>query len=159
MLGEIASVSIRLSTNPKVSQIIDISVVDILEFYGLILSRDWSKMLHDYFTTDWLEMWLAHNGIPNQIKVDREKFMKYKVTDLDGINEPISFINNVIGNYLVKSSLGSFNAPRSPFLDNVVVSQIENFAQTDASKSLNLVDKFSNNSLFWNLYFDDSKLL
>lgn len=40
VLGEISSVSIRISSNPKVSQIIDILVVDIPEFYGLILSRD-----------------------------------------------------------------------------------------------------------------------
>ena len=41
VLGEITLVSIRLSSNPKVSQIIDILVANIPEFYGLILSRDW----------------------------------------------------------------------------------------------------------------------
>lgn len=57
VLGELASVSIRLSSNRKVSQIIDILVVDIPEFYGLILSRDWSKNLQGYFATDWSHMW------------------------------------------------------------------------------------------------------
>jgi hypothetical protein len=42
VIGEIKNVLIRLSSNPKVHQIIDIIVVDITEFYGLFLSRDWS---------------------------------------------------------------------------------------------------------------------
>lgn len=83
--------------------------------------------------------------------------MKYTVTDLEGLNEPVAFTNNIIGNYSAKSFLGSFNAQRSPFPDNVVVSQIEKISQTDASKCVNLVDKISNNSLFWTLYFDGSK--
>jgi len=122
VLGEITSVSINLSSNPKVSKIIDILVVDILEFYGLILSRDWSEKLHGYFATDWSHMSLPHNGKPNQIRVDYEKLMKYTSIDLEGSNELVDFTNNIIGNYSAKSSLGSFNAQRSPFLDNVVVS-------------------------------------
>ena len=46
VIGEILSVSIRLSSNPKVLQVIDILAADIPEFYGLILSRDWSEKLH-----------------------------------------------------------------------------------------------------------------
>ena len=46
VIGEMLSVSIRLSSNPKVLQVIDILVADIPEFYGLILSRDCSKKLH-----------------------------------------------------------------------------------------------------------------
>lgn len=148
VLGEIASVSIRLSSHPKDSQIIDILVADIPKFYGLILSRDWSEKLHGYFETDWSHMWLPHNSKPNQIRVDRKKFMKYTIIELEGSNEPVAFTNKIIGNYLVESSLGSFNAQKSPLLDNVVVSQIENFSQTDTSKCLNLVDKVYNDSLF-----------
>jgi len=70
VLREIASVSIRISSNPKVSKIIDNLVADIPEFYGLILSRDWSENLHGYFTTDWSHMWLPHNGKSNKIRVD-----------------------------------------------------------------------------------------
>ena len=110
VLGEITSVSIRLSSNSKVSQIIDILVANIPEFYGLILIRDWSEKLHGYFATDWSHMWLPHNDKPNQIRVDQEKFMKYKITDLKGSNKLVSFTNNIIGNYLAESSLGSFNA-------------------------------------------------
>lgn len=45
-------VLIRFPSNPKVFQIIDILVTNIPEFYGLILSRDWSKKLNGYFATD-----------------------------------------------------------------------------------------------------------
>ena len=52
---------------------IDLLVADIPEFYGLILSRDWSEKIHGYFAIDWLHMWLPHNGKPNQIKVEQER--------------------------------------------------------------------------------------
>jgi hypothetical protein len=43
VIGELKNVLIRLSSNPKVHQIIDIIIVDILEVYGMFLSRDWSE--------------------------------------------------------------------------------------------------------------------
>ena len=93
------SVSIRLSSIPKVLQVIDILVTDIPDFYGLILRRDWFEKLHGYFATDWSHMWLPYNGKPNRIKVDHKKFMKHTVTKLEETNEPIAFTNNIIGNY------------------------------------------------------------
>ena len=42
VIGEMKNVLIRLSSNDKVCQFIDIVVADILEDYGLVLSRDWS---------------------------------------------------------------------------------------------------------------------
>jgi hypothetical protein len=53
---------VRLSSNRKVHQIIDIIVVDIPEVYGFFLSKDWSKQLHGYFATDWSHLWLPENG-------------------------------------------------------------------------------------------------
>jgi len=52
VIGEINAVTIRLSSNPRVYQVIDILVAEILEFYSLILSRDWSEKLHGYFATN-----------------------------------------------------------------------------------------------------------
>ena len=112
----------RLSSNPKVVHIIDILVAYIPKFYGLILSRDWSEKLHGYFSTDWSHMWLPHNGKPNQIRVDHENFMKHTVIDLEELNEPVAFNNNIIGNYSVESFLGNFNAQPSPFFVNAVLS-------------------------------------
>ena len=41
VMGELQDVMIRLSSNSKVHQVIDVIVVDIPEAYGVILSRDW----------------------------------------------------------------------------------------------------------------------
>jgi hypothetical protein len=83
-------VLIRLSSNPKVHQVIDIIVVDIPEVYGLFLSRDWSEQLHGYFATDWSHLRLPENGKPNKIKVNRECYLKFTVTDLNDPNEPFT---------------------------------------------------------------------
>ena len=42
VLGEIKDVQIRMASNPSIYQIIGIFVADILDAYGLFLSRDWS---------------------------------------------------------------------------------------------------------------------
>ena len=102
-------------------------------------------------------MWLPFNGKPNQIKVERELHQKYIVTDLEGENEAIAYNSNIIGNYSVDSFLGNFNAHISPYLENSVVSQVENFSQTDDSKCVSFLDNLVNTSLFWKLYFDGSK--
>jgi hypothetical protein len=47
--GELRDVLIRLSSDPRVHQTIDIVVVDIPESYGFLLSRDWSTKLQGYF--------------------------------------------------------------------------------------------------------------
>lgn len=128
VIGELNQVTIRLSSNPKVCQVIDILVANILEFYGLILSRDWSENIHGYFGIDWSHMWLLYNGKPNQIKVERERHQKYIVTELEGENEPIAYSNNIIGNYSVDSFLGNFKAHTSPYSEHSVLSQVENFS-------------------------------
>jgi hypothetical protein len=58
VIGELKNVLVRLSSNPKVHQIIDIIVVDIPEVYGLFLSRDWYERLHVYFAIEWSHLWL-----------------------------------------------------------------------------------------------------
>jgi len=55
-------VLIRISSNPKVHQNIDIIVVDIPDNYGMILSRDWSTIMNGYFATDCSHLWLPYNG-------------------------------------------------------------------------------------------------
>jgi hypothetical protein len=88
VIGKLKNVLIRLSSNPKVHQIIDIIVVDIPEVYGMFVSRDWSEQLQGYFTTDWSHLWLPENGKPNKIRVNRERYLKFTVTDLNDPNEP-----------------------------------------------------------------------
>jgi hypothetical protein len=89
--GELKDVLIRLSSDPRVHQTIDIIVVDIPESYGFLLSRDWLAKLQGYFYTNWSHLWLPYKGKENQIRVNSEAHMKHTMTKLEGKNEPISF--------------------------------------------------------------------
>jgi hypothetical protein len=90
VMGELRDVMIRIATHPKFVQVIDIIVVDIPEAYGLLLSRDWSEKLNGYFSTDWAHLWLPLKGYKNMIRIDRERYLKHMVTDLETLNEPSS---------------------------------------------------------------------
>jgi hypothetical protein len=90
VLGEIKDVMIRVATHPNFVQVIDIIVVDIPEAYGLLLSRDWSKKLNRYFRTDWAHLWLPLKGYNKMIIIDRERYLKHTVTELETPNEPTS---------------------------------------------------------------------
>ena len=82
---------------------------------------------------------------------------KYIVTELEGENEAITYSSSIIGNYSVDSFLDNFNAHTSPYLENSISSQVENFSQTDNSKCFIFLDNPINTSLFWKLYFYGSK--
>ena len=100
-------VLIRLYSNEKVCQFIDIVVADIPEAYGLVLSQDWSAKLNGYFALDWSHLWLPYKGSPKQIKVLREPHMKHNVTQPEGKNEPM---NSVLGNYFIELEPGNYQA-------------------------------------------------
>ena len=80
VIGEMEDVLIRLSSNEKACQFIDIVVADIPKYYGLVLSRDWSANLNGYFASEWSHLWLTYKVSPNQIKVLIEPHMKHNVT-------------------------------------------------------------------------------
>jgi hypothetical protein len=86
-------------SKPKIHQTIDIIVVDIPDNYFVFLRRDWSVMLNVYFSTNWSHLWIPFNGKTNQIRIEREIYMKHMVTDLNGPNEPVIFNNSILGNY------------------------------------------------------------
>jgi len=50
VIGELKNVLIRMSSNPKIHQTIDIILVYIHDTYGMILGRDWFAMLKGYFS-------------------------------------------------------------------------------------------------------------
>ena len=53
VIGEMEDVGlVRLASNDKVCQVINIVVADIPDAYGLVLSRDWSAKLNGYFASD-----------------------------------------------------------------------------------------------------------
>ena len=89
------NVLIRLSTNNKICQFIDIVVANIPDGHGLILNCDWFARLNGYFASDWSHLWLPHKGIPNRIKILREPYMKHNITKLEEGNE---CVNSVLGN-------------------------------------------------------------
>ena len=107
VIGEMEDVLVRLASNDKVCQVINIVVADIPYAYGLILSRDWLAKINGYFASDWSHLWLPYKGSPNQIKILREPHMKYNVTQLEEKNVPV---DSVLGNYFIELEPGNYQA-------------------------------------------------
>ena len=105
VVREMEDVLIRLSTNEKICQYIDMVVADITDGYGLILNRDWSARLNGYFASDWSHLWLPQKGSSNQIKILREPHMKHNVTQLEEKNE---LVNYVLGIHLIELEPGDY---------------------------------------------------
>ena len=119
VMGELKDVMMRIETHPKFLQVINIIAVDIPEAYGLLLSRDWSEKLDRYFSTDWAQLWLPLKGYKNMIIIDRERYLKLMVIDLETLNEPWSTDFPVLGNYSCDSHFYNF----SPLLSDVPLTQ------------------------------------
>ena len=117
VIGKLNEFLIRLASNPQVHFIIDIIVVDIPKAYGLFLNRDWYEKLKGYFATDWSHLWLPHNGRPNKIRIDQERYMKHTVIELDDSNEPVLFTDTIMGNYVVDSFFGNLESGTSSVQD------------------------------------------
>jgi hypothetical protein len=154
VIGELKNVLIRLSSNPKVHQIIDIIVVDIPEVYGLFLSRDWSEQLHGYFATDWSHLWLPENGKPNRIKINRERYLKLTVTDLNDVNEPFTASANSPEMQGMNTFFGNFMAETSTISNPEQQSELMTCTQ---STVLPKVSHTADENHIWSLYFDGSK--
>ena len=118
VLGELKGVLIRLSSNSKVHQIIDIIVVDIPDAYGVILSRNWLAKLNGYFAMDQSHLWLPYKGQPNKIKVEHELYMKHMVTGLNVSNEPIMFLNSILRNFHFDMFFGELEVEVSPLANS-----------------------------------------
>jgi hypothetical protein len=84
----------------------------------VILSRDWSTKLNGYFATDWSHLWLPFKGQPNKIKVERERYMKHTVTDLNDPNELVMFSNSILGNLYFETFFGELEAEISPDMNS-----------------------------------------
>lgn len=103
MVGDILNVFIRLSSKLLVTQTIYIYVVDIPDVYGMLLSKDWSFLLHGYFATNYSHLWLTHKGKENRIRVDREQHNKHIVVELGSSNEVVTFKNSSHLGYYVNT--------------------------------------------------------
>jgi ribonuclease HI len=154
VIGELKNVLIRLSSNPKVHQVIDIIMVDIPEVYGMFLSRDWSEQLHGYFATDWSHLWLPENGKPNNIKVNREHYLKFMVTDLNDPNEPYTPPVDSPEVQGMDTFFGNFMAEVSPINNSQQQFEIKSCTQPTASIQQSCEP---HENQIWSLYFDGSK--
>jgi hypothetical protein len=153
---------IRLASDPRVHQVINIIVVDIPESYGLLLSRDWSAKLQGYFSTDWSHLWLPYKGKPNQIQVNNEAHMKHTVIELKGKNEPVSFAHTVLGNYFLETDHGCYEVRPSP-IQTYTQSELLQCTQTDDNDCTILKTHgfcITNSNLhnnMWTMFFDGSR--
>lgn len=102
-IGELRDVLIILSKNDRVHQRRNIIIVDILEAYGLLLSRDWSSKLQGYFATSWSHLWLPYIRKNHHIRVETKPHMKYMVTSLKGKNDLATFVDLIFGNYFLET--------------------------------------------------------
>jgi ribonuclease HI len=154
VIGELKNVLVRLSSNPKVHQIIEIIIVDNPEVYGLFLSMDWSEQLHGYFATDWSHLWLLENGNPNKIRINRECYLKNTVTDLNDANEPFTSSTNSLEMQGMNTFFGNFMAETFTITDSEQQSKLMTCTQ---SKTLPNVPNTVDEDHIWSLYFDGSK--
>ena len=118
VIGEMKVVLVRIACNPSFFQIIDIVVANIPNAYGLFLSRDWSQQLNGFFATYWSNLWLPKNGKSNQIKINRERYMKHTVLELHDPSEPILFSDSIMGNYMYELGFGNFKSKNYVFSNN-----------------------------------------
>jgi ribonuclease HI len=154
VIGELKNVLIRLSSNPKIHQVIDIIVVDIMEVHGLFLSRDWSEQLHGYFSMDWSHLWLPENDHPNKIRINRERHLKYTVTYLNDPNENFTIAVNTIEAQGMDTFFGNFMTKVSSIIDPEQKSEISAYTLMTALKiKLNI----ANDEEIQSLHFDGSK--
>ena len=66
-----------------------------------------------------MQLWLPLKGYKNMIKIDRERYLKHTVTDLETPNEPLSTDFPLLGNYSCDSYFGNF----APLLFDVPLTQ------------------------------------
>jgi hypothetical protein len=154
VIGELKNVLVRISSNPKVHQIIDIIVVNIPEVYGLFLSRDWSEQLHGYFVTDWSHLWLPENGKPSKIRINRERYLKHTMTDLNDVNEPFNASTNSPEMQGMNTFFDNFMAETSIIIDPEQQSKLVTCTQLAALPN---VPNTTDEAHIWSLYFDGSK--
>jgi len=86
-MGELKYVLIISASDPSIHQVVDIYVVDIPESYVMLLNRDWFSQLGGYFATDWSHLLILKKGQNQYQRVERERYMKHWVTDLEAPNE------------------------------------------------------------------------
>ena len=95
------------------------------------------------------------------VKIDREKYMKHMVMEINGPNELVMFTQSKLGNLCLDTFFGNFNAGMSSQTQTSYQSKLLHTTQT-VEPHCNIVDdrtvQFTNNPNFWTLFFDGSKM-
>jgi hypothetical protein len=68
---------------------------------------------------NWAHFWLPLKGYKNMIRINRERYLKHTITDLETPNKPASTDFSVLGNYSCDSHFGEFD----PLLSDVPLTQ------------------------------------
>jgi hypothetical protein len=96
----------------------------------------------------------AENGQPNKIRINRERYLKHTVTDLNDANKPFTASTNSFEMQGMNTFFGNFMTEISPFTDPGKQSELMTYTQSSALPSVsNTVDE----AQIWSLYFDGSK--
>ena len=149
----------NLNIDPQVHQTINKLMADIPKAYGLMLNRDWSSQLNGYFATDWSHLWHPYKGNLNQIRVNKERYMKHTVTESESVNEPILFINSILENYYVDIYFWDFPTKSSSIPNNTISELLfctHEPTPRDDKLEVNL-NKFTLYDELCTLHFDGSK--
>lgn len=90
-MGELNNIHMQLVSDPRVQRCIDISVIDIPDGYGMLLSKYWPRRLNRYVSTNFCHMWLPWKGVPSKIKDDSTPRLQLMITEY-GENNEILFL-------------------------------------------------------------------
>lgn len=113
VIGELNSVLIRLSSDSRVHQCINIVIVDIPEAYNFLLSWDWSSKMQGYFDIDWSHLWLPYKGRNNQNQVKSENYMKHIMTNPEATNELVIFLQEELGMCFLEDAFSCYQTAQS----------------------------------------------
>lgn len=149
VVGMVMDEHIQIAADPRIVQYIDIQIVDIPKYYGLILAKDWSSTLNGYIATDYSHIWLPWRGVANQIRIEQEPRLKETIIDYNNINE-ILVTSEDMGVYLM--NVTEVTEKENPILEDSIApkSKKKTPLALHASSS-------SKEAKLWTLKFDGSK--
>lgn len=108
VVGMIHNLRIQMASEPRIERDIYVQVVQIPPKYGMPLSRDWSETLNGFWSTCFKHLWLPWRGLPNQIKVQGEPYLKDLITKYNNINQ-VALAEQDLGVYCLEVT-----SPSSP---------------------------------------------
>ena len=101
-----------------------------------------------------VSLWLPDNGKPNKIRVNRERYLKFTVTDLNDPNEPYTPSADSPEVQGMDTFFKNFMAEVSPIINPEQQSEIITYVQPTATIQQS---REPDGNQLWSLYFDGSK--